>query len=128
MMQKLFNQNRPELMMVESRVIGTRVDPGQVRLIHLNNVPGLMLLLKRSLNLCVLRTLFPSKQQTNNKTELVTCFDGPREFRPGKGLDVRDELGIFKESDLFYGAKVTREKKNQEKIVLLVRFVKHLFF
>jgi hypothetical protein len=66
-MQKLFNHNRPELFMMESRVIGTRVDPGSVRLIHNNNVP-----------------------------EMLTYLDGPREFRPGKGLDVRDELGIFK--------------------------------
>ncbi len=60
-MQKLFNNNRPELFMMESRVIGTRVDPGSVRLLHLNNVP-----------------------------EMVTYLDGPREFRPGKGLDVRE--------------------------------------
>ncbi len=75
-LQSLFNQNRQELFMVESRVIGHRTDPGTVRLIHWNNVP-----------------------------EMVTHLDGPREFRVVKGLDVREDFGVFPESKLFYGAK-----------------------
>jgi hypothetical protein len=75
-LQSLYNQNRTELFMVESRMIGHRIEPGSVRLIHLNNVP-----------------------------EMVTSLDGPREFPVVKGLDMREDYGVCPESRLFYGAK-----------------------
>jgi hypothetical protein len=49
---QLLVAGRDELFMVESRTIGHRVEPGTVRIIHLNNVP-----------------------------EMVCYFDGPREFK-----------------------------------------------
>jgi len=74
-MQALFNSDRP-LQMIESKVIGYRVDPGLVKLVHINNIP-----------------------------EMITSFDGPRQYPIIKGFDVRDDIGVFPESTLFYGAK-----------------------
>jgi hypothetical protein len=56
--------------------VGTIIDPGKVRIYHLNNVP-----------------------------EMVTHLDGFREFPKVKGLVVRDEIGIYDESLYYYGAK-----------------------
>lgn len=74
-MQALFNSDRP-LQTIESRLIGNRVEPGLIKLVHINNIP-----------------------------EMITSFDGPRQFEFIKGLDIREEIGIFPESKLFYGAK-----------------------
>jgi hypothetical protein len=64
-------------MMVESRVTGHFLEPGNVTLIPINNLP-----------------------------EMITPLDGPREFKTVmKTLDVREVIGIFKESKLFFGAK-----------------------